>query len=147
MRMRRVRRARVCGLGVRGLRVITAMPVHRMVHRRNSCSTLSLSEPADYGGGELIVEDTFGSQSIKLPAGDLILYPASSVHRVNPVTRGTRTASFFWIESMVRDDAQRRVLFDLDLAIHSLRRSCGDRDELVRLTGCYHNLVRLWAQT
>ena len=89
-----------------------------------SC-TLFLSEPDEYDGGELVIEDTFGTQSVKLAAGDLILYPSSSVHRVEPVTRGCRLASFFWIESMVRDDAQRRLLFDLDMAILALRGAAG----------------------
>ncbi|MGH8617301.1 MAG: Fe2+-dependent dioxygenase [Burkholderiales bacterium] len=109
-----------------------------------SC-TLFISDPADYDGGELVVEDTYGSKSVKLPAGDLILYPATSVHRVEPVTRGARIASFFWIESMVRDDGQRRLLFDLDMSILALREAHGDTADIVRLTGCYHNLVRRWA--
>lgn len=107
--------------------------------------TIFLSAPEDYGGGELIVEDTFGSQSIKLPAGDAILYPASSVHRVTPVTRGARVASFFWIESRVREAERRRLLFDMDMSILSLRESHGDTETAVRLTGCYHNLLRMWA--
>jgi PKHD-type hydroxylase len=114
-----------------------------------SC-TLFLSEPDEYDGGELVIEDTFGTQSVKLAAGDLILYPSSSVHRVEPVTRGCRLASFFWIESMVRDEAQRRLLFDLDMALLSLRASAdssGDSEPVVKLTGCYHNLLRMWAET
>ncbi len=117
--------------------------------RTDLSATLFLSQPDEYDGGELVIEDTFGTQSVKLAAGDLILYPASSVHRVEPVTRGTRLASFFWIESMVRDDAQRRLLFDLDMAILALR-SSGDGDDsepVVKLTGCYHNLLRMWADT
>jgi PKHD-type hydroxylase len=113
--------------------------------------TLFLSEPDEYDGGELVVEDTFGMQRIKLPAGDLILYPSSSVHRVEPVTRGCRLASFFWIESMVRNDDQRRLLFDMDMSIIALRNAGGsgehDSDPVVRLTGCYHNLLRMWADT
>jgi PKHD-type hydroxylase len=115
--------------------------------RTDLSATLFLSDPDEYEGGELVVEDTFGTQSIKLPAGDLILYPASSLHRVEPVTSGTRLASFFWVESMVRDDAQRRVLFDLDMAILTLRGTGGDTDPVIRLTGCYHNLLRMWADT
>jgi PKHD-type hydroxylase len=92
-----------------------------------------------------VVEDTYGSKTVKLPAGDLILYPATSVHRVEAVTRGARIASFFWVESMVRDDGQRRLLFDLDMSILALREAHGDTPDLVRLTGCYHNLVRMWA--
>ncbi|MGB7479177.1 MAG: Fe2+-dependent dioxygenase, partial [Burkholderiaceae bacterium] len=111
-----------------------------------SC-TLFLSEPDEYDGGELVIEDTFGTQSVKLAAGDLILYPSSSVHRVEPVTRGCRLASFFWIESMVRDDDKRRLLFDLDMAILTLRGSEGDTAPVIKLTGCYHNLLRMWADT
>jgi PKHD-type hydroxylase len=115
--------------------------------RTDLSATLFLSDPDDYEGGELIIEDTFGTQAIKLPAGDLILYPASSVHRVEPVTRGTRLASFFWIESMVRDDARRKLLFDLDMSILTLRGTVGDTEPVIRLTGCYHNLLRMWADT
>ena len=115
--------------------------------RTDLSATLFLSEPSEYDGGELVIEDTFGSQSIKLAAGDLILYPASSVHRVEPVTRGCRLAAFFWIESMVRDDAQRRLLFDLDMSILALRGTDGDTPPVVKLTGCYHNLLRMWADT
>jgi PKHD-type hydroxylase len=111
-----------------------------------SC-TLFLSDPADYDGGELVVQDSFGEQRIKLAAGDLVLYPGTRVHRVEPVTRGERLASFFWIESMVRQDAQRRLLYDMDMAILELRRKGGDTAEVVRLTGCYHNLLRMWADT
>ena len=115
--------------------------------RTDLSATLFLSEPEEYDGGELVIEDTFGSQSVKLAAGDLILYPASSVHRVEPVTRGSRLASFFWIESMVRDDSQRRLLFDLDMSILTLRGTEGDSPPVVKLTGCYHNLLRMWADT
>jgi PKHD-type hydroxylase len=115
--------------------------------RTDLSATLFLSEPSDYDGGELVIEDTFGSQSVKLAAGDLILYPASSVHRVEPVTRGCRLAAFFWVESMVRDDAQRRLLFDLDMSILTLRQTDGDTPPVVKLTGCYHNLLRMWADT
>jgi PKHD-type hydroxylase len=111
-----------------------------------SC-TLFLTEPHEYDGGELVIEDTFGTQRIKLAAGDCVLYPSSSVHRVEPVTRGSRIASFFWIESMVRSDEQRRLLFDMDKSIMALRAQHGDNEEVVRLTGCYHNLLRLWAET
>jgi PKHD-type hydroxylase len=115
--------------------------------RTDLSATLFLSEPSEYDGGELVIEDTFGAQSVKLAAGDLILYPASSVHRVEPVTRGCRLASFFWIESMVRDDGQRRLLFDLDMSILALRGTDGDTPPVVKLTGCYHNLLRMWADT
>lgn len=113
--------------------------------RTDLSATLFLSDPSEYDGGELVIEDTFGAKSVKLPAGDLILYPATSVHRVEPVTRGARVASFFWIESMVREDDRRRLLFDLDMSILALRNSIGDTTEVVRLTGCYHNLLRQWA--
>ena len=113
--------------------------------RTDLSATLFLSDPRDYDGGELVIEDHFGTQSVKLLAGDMILYPASSVHRVEPVTRGARVASFFWIESMVREDSQRQLLFDLDMSILGLRGSVGDTPEVVRLTGCYHNLLRMWA--
>ncbi|MEO8346799.1 MAG: Fe2+-dependent dioxygenase [Betaproteobacteria bacterium] len=113
--------------------------------RTDVSATLFLSPPEDYDGGELLVEDTYGVHSIKLPAGDLVLYPASSVHRVTPVTRGTRVASFFWVQSMIRDDAQRSLLFDLDMAIVRLSQDASGHDSLVSLTGSYHNLLRMWA--
>jgi PKHD-type hydroxylase len=117
--------------------------------RTDIAITLFLSAPDEYEGGELVVEDTFGTQSIKLPAGDLILYPASSVHRVQPVTAGTRIASFFWVESMVREPERRRLLFDMDMAIMALRRRASEGEEdsapVVQLTNCYHNLMRMWA--
>jgi PKHD-type hydroxylase len=110
-----------------------------------SC-TLFLSDPADYDGGELVVEDTYGQQRVKLPAGDLVLYPGTSVHRVEPVTRGERIASFFWIESMVRSDEQRRLLYDMDVHLMSLRQSLGETEPaVIGLTGTYHNLLRHWA--
>jgi PKHD-type hydroxylase len=108
--------------------------------------TLFLSDPDEYDGGELIIEDPFGAQSVKLPAGDLILYPSSSVHRVEPVTRGARVASFFWVQSFVRSPEHRRILFDLDLSVMELRNALGETDAVVRLTGCYHNLLRTWAE-
>ena len=110
-----------------------------------SC-TLFLSEPDEYDGGELVVEDTFGAQRIKLAAGDMVLYPGTSVHRVEPVTRGARIASFFWVESMVRSDEQRRLLYDMDMHLMRLRGSIGEADPaVVGLTGTYHNLLRQWA--
>lgn len=126
---------------------VRTSPVTGAWVRTDLSATLFLSEPSEYDGGELVIEDTFGSQSVKLAAGDLILYPASSVHRVEPVTRGCRLAAFFWVESMVRDDAQRRLLFDLDMSILTLRGTDGDTPPVVRLTGCYHNLLRMWADT
>jgi PKHD-type hydroxylase len=109
-----------------------------------SC-TVFLSDPADYDGGELTLRDTFGSQAVKLPAGHAVLYPGTSVHQVTPVTRGQRVACFFWIESMVRSDEQRRLLYDMDLALTGLRQRHGDSPDTVALTGTYHNLLRLWA--
>jgi PKHD-type hydroxylase len=111
-----------------------------------SC-TVFLSEPEEYEGGELVIADTYGEQRVKLAAGDAVLYPGTSVHRVEPVTRGARLASFFWIESMVRSDEQRRLLFDMDQALMQLRSEHGDGDAAVQLTGTYHNLLRMWADT
>jgi len=111
-----------------------------------SC-TVFLADPDSYDGGELVVEDTFGTPRIKLPAGHAVLYPGSSVHRVEPVTRGERLASFFWIESMVRSHEQRRLLFELDMALVRLRLQHGESSETVALTGTYHNLLRMWAET
>ncbi len=110
-----------------------------------SC-TLFLCDPHDYDGGELEVVDTYGTHEVKLPAGDLILYPSSSLHRVLPVTRGARVCSFFWVQSMVRDDARRSLLFELDQNLQKLRARYGDPEELVALTSHYHNLVRMWAE-
>ena len=114
--------------------------------RTDLYATLFLSEPDDYDGGELVIEDSYGAHEVKLAAGDMILYPSTSLHRVEPVTRGSRVASFFWIESRVPDDGRRTILLDLDAAIRSLAASLGDdRAEVVSLTGCYHNLLRQWA--
>ncbi len=114
--------------------------------RTDLSATLFLSGPEDYDGGELVVEDTYGTHSAKLAAGDLVLYPASSLHRVNPVTRGVRLASFFWVQSMVRDDGQRTLLFDLDAAIMRLTRDSPGHPSAVPLVGVYHNLLRMWAE-
>jgi PKHD-type hydroxylase len=111
-----------------------------------SC-TLFFSDPADYDGGELVIERGFGTQRVKLAAGSLVLYPGTSVHRVEPVTRGERLASFFWIESMVRRDDQRQLLFDMDMALMRLRAEHGESANTVRLTGTYHNLLRMWADS
>lgn len=111
-----------------------------------SC-TLFLSDPDEYEGGELTIHDTYGQQRVKLAAGDAVLYPSSSLHEVTPVTRGARIASFFWVESMVRSDDQRRLLFDLDMNLLKLRQRLGDTAETTALTGVYHNLLRLWAQS
>jgi PKHD-type hydroxylase len=110
-----------------------------------SC-TLFLSEPDDYDGGELTVEDTYGSHSVKLPAGDMVLYPSTSLHAVTKVTRGARIASFFWLQSMVRDDGQRTLLFDLDRSIQTLNADHPGHASVVPLTGIYHNLLRRWAE-
>ncbi len=114
--------------------------------RTDVSATLFLSSAEDYDGGELTIQDTFGVQKVKLPAGHLILYPSSSVHRVEPVTRGERLASFFWIQSMVRDPERRRMLFDMDMAILALRTEYGEIGPAVTLTSCYHNLLRMWAE-
>ena len=114
--------------------------------RTDLSATLFLSAPEDYDGGELIIEDTYGTQSIKLPAGHMVLYPGTSLHRVTPVTRGARVASFFWIQSMVRDDGQRRLMFELDVSIRSLTQELPDHPALVQLTGVYHNLLRQWTE-
>ncbi len=121
--------------------------------RTDLSATLFLCSPDEYKGGELVIEDNLNSSSVKLEAGDMVLYPATHVHRVEPVTSGCRTASFFWIESMVQNIQQRQLLLDMDLAINSLKRkmqdSCNnqeDSQEIIRLTGCYHNLLRMWAQ-
>lgn len=115
--------------------------------RTDLSATLFLADPDSYDGGELTIEDSYGVHSVKLPAGDMILYPATSLHRVEPVTRGTRLASFFWIQSLVRDDGQRTLLFDMDMAIRRLAQRVGDDDEsVVALTGTYHNLLRRWAE-
>ena len=111
-----------------------------------SC-TVFLSDPHEYDGGELVVADTYGEHEVKLPAGDAIVYPSSSLHRVAPVTRGARVASFFWVQSMVRDDANRRMLFELDASIERLRASGADAEAVLQLTGLYHNLLRRWAET
>lgn len=107
--------------------------------------TVFLSDPDEYDGGELVVEDNYGAHEVKLPAGDAIVYPATSLHRVEPVTRGARFASFLWVQSMVRDDWRRSMLFDLDMTILKLRQQLGDTAEVVALTGHYHNLLRQWA--
>lgn len=116
--------------------------------RADVSATLFLSDPADYDGGELTVDDTFGVHQVKLAAGDLILYPSSSLHRVEPVTRGARTAAVLWIQSLVRDDARRALLFDMDLAIQDAGARLGQGDDaVISLTGAYHNLLRMWAET
>jgi len=113
--------------------------------RTDLSATLFLALPESYDGGELLIEDTYGTQTIKLPAGDVILYPASSLHRVTPVTRGARLACFFWVQSMVRDNGQRTLLFDLDGAIQRLTTTNADNASRTKLTGLYHNLMRMWS--
>ncbi len=110
-----------------------------------SC-TLFLNEPDEYDGGDLVVSDTYGEHVVKLPAGDMIVYPSSSLHQVTPVTHGARLASFFWVQSMIRDDARRQMLFDMDASIETLRRGGADAGAVLRLTGVYHNLLRQWAE-
>jgi PKHD-type hydroxylase len=109
--------------------------------------TLFISEPDDYDGGELVIEDTYGVQQVKLPAGDMIVYPATSLHQVTPVTRGARIASFFWVQSLVRSDTQRALLFDMDTAIQRLNATHADDTACRSLVGCYHNLLRTWSET
>jgi PKHD-type hydroxylase len=117
---------------------------HRI--RTDLSATLFFSNPDEYDGGELVVEDTYGTHSVKLPAGHMILYPSTSLHHVRPVTRGARISSFFWIQSMMRDDAERTILFDLDSAIQRINTDMPDHPSAVQLTGVYHNLLRRWAE-
>jgi PKHD-type hydroxylase len=114
--------------------------------RTDLSATLFLSAPEDYDGGELVIDDAYGPRGVKLPAGHMVLYPATSLHRVTPVTRGARLASFFWVQSLVRGDADRALLLDLDLSIIRLREQVGDNEAVVALTGVYHNLLRRWAE-
>lgn len=125
---------------------IRILPNSNLSLRTDVSSTLFLSEPEEYEGGELIVQDTYGSHEVKLPAGDVILYPSTSLHQVAPVTAGERVCSFFWTQSMVRDDWQRNLLYELDCNIQALRQKLGDSEEILALTGHYHNLIRQWAQ-
>ena len=118
---------------------------HRV--RTDLSATLFLSAPEDYDGGELVIEDRLGPRRIKLPAGDMVLYPGTSVHHVEPVTRGVRLAAFFWVQSMVRDEAKRDILFELDTALQQLGRDVPDHPSLVQIAGAYHNLLRLWSDT
>ena len=113
--------------------------------RTDLSATLFLTPPEEYEGGELMVEDHYGTHAVKLPAGSMVVYPASSLHHVTPVTAGARVSAFFWIQSMVRDDGQRTLLFDLDTAIQKLGRDAPDHPSVVQLTGVYHNLIRRWA--
>jgi PKHD-type hydroxylase len=115
--------------------------------RTDLSMTLFLNDPASYEGGELVIEDTYGEKRVKLPAGDLILYPSTSMHRVTSVTSGRRIASFFWLQSLIRSDEHRRILYDLDQSIIALTQQDPQQPELVRLTGVYHNLLRQWSET
>lgn len=112
--------------------------------RTDLSTTIFFSNPEDYDGGELVIQDTFGTREVKLPAGDLVLYPGTSLHKVNAVTRGARYASFFWTQSLVREDSQRALLFEMDTAIQRLSQDVPDHPALVQLTGTYHNLLRRW---
>jgi PKHD-type hydroxylase len=125
---------------------IRAIPGTPLRLRTDVSATLFLSDPESYDGGELVVEDTYGSHSVKLPAGDLIIYPSTSLHHVTPVTRGVRLASFFWVQSMVRDVTRRALLFDMDMALMQLNKEVPQSPSLVMLTGVYHNLLRQWAE-
>jgi PKHD-type hydroxylase len=132
-----------------GNHVDSAIRTHapsRLRMRTDLSATLFLAAPEEYDGGELLVEDNYGTHSVKLPAGHLVLYPATSLHRVNPITRGARVASFFWIQSMVRDDAQRALLFDMDMAIIRLGKDQPEHPGLVSMVGVYHNLLRMWSE-
>ena len=125
------------------IRQVTGTP-HRI--RTDLSATLFLTNPEDYDGGELVVEDTYGVHSVKLKAGHMILYPATSLHNVRPVTSGARISSFFWIQSMVRDDGERTLLFDMDTAIQRINETAPDHPSAIQLTGVYHNLLRRWAE-
>ncbi|MDG2537285.1 Fe2+-dependent dioxygenase [Dyella jiangningensis] len=125
---------------------VMALPDGTQLRSDISC-TLFLANPDEYDGGELIINDTYGEHEVKLPAGDLIIYPSSSLHRVAPVTRGARLAAFFWVQSLVRDDQRRRLLFELDASIQTLTRTGADAQAVLQLTGTYHNLLRQWADT
>jgi PKHD-type hydroxylase len=114
--------------------------------RTDISATLFLSAPEDYDGGELVIDDVYGAHAVKLPAGDMVVYPASSLHHVNPVTRDVRFASFFWVQSMVRDDGHRALLFDLDIAINKINQALPNHGAVVELTNCYHNLLRRFAE-
>ena len=124
---------------------IRAIPGSPTPLRTDVSATVFLSEPDSYDGGELVIEDTYGQHAVKLAAGDLIVYPAGSLHHVRPVTRGERLASFFWVQSLVRDPGQRAMLFDLDMALVQLNKDAKQHPALVMLTGLYHNLLRTWA--
>ena len=125
---------------------VRALPDSANWLRTDLSATLFLCEPEDYEGGELVVKDTYGEHEVKLPAGDMILYPSSSLHCVTPVTRGSRVCSFFWVQSMIRDDQHRSMLFELDQTIQRLRTKHGETEEALALTNHYHNLLREWSE-
>lgn len=126
---------------------IRAMPHNGMRMRADVSTTLFLTDPDDYDGGELVIEDTYGSHTVKLPAGDMVVYPATSLHHVTPITRGSRWSSFFWTQSMIKDDGKRTLMYDLDTAIIEIRQKLPDTDHaVVALTSHYHNLLRRWAE-
>lgn len=135
------------GFHVDGSVMAVGNGVQRSHIRSDVSCTLFLSEPEEYDGGELVISDTYGEHEVKLPAGDMVVYPSSSLHKVEPVTRGARLASFFWVQSMVRDDARRRLLWELDQSIQQLTGDMPQHPSLVNLTGVYHNLLRQWAET
>lgn len=128
-----------------GIHVDNAIRVGAVTFRTDVSGTLFLSQPEEYEGGELVIEDTYGVQKIKLPAGSLVLYPSSSLHRVEPIAKGHRDVAVFWVQSMIRDVAQRSLLFQLDASIQSLRARTPESPEIVSLVGTYHNLLRMWA--
>ena len=133
-----------------GAHIDNAVRTHAItgLHVRTDIScTLFLADPDSYEGGELVIEDTYGQQAVKLPSGDMVLYPGTSLHHVRPVTSGARLACFFWVQSMIREDGQCTLLFDMDAAIATLREQIGDSASVIRLTGNYHNLIRMWADT
>lgn len=134
------------GFHVDGSVMLLGRGADRDYVRSDLSCTLFLCEPEEYDGGELIISDTYGEHEVKLPAGDLVLYPSSSLHRVAPVTRGARLASFFWVQSLVRDPAQRRLLFEMDASIERLRQTGADAEAVLQLSGVYHNLLRQWAE-
>ncbi|AKH70149.1 putative iron-regulated protein [Spongiibacter sp. IMCC21906] len=133
--------------GVHVDNAIRQVPGTAVKVRTDLSMTLFFSEPEEYQGGELVIEDTYGTHSVKLPAGDMVIYPSSSLHRVTPVTDGQRLASFFWLQSMVASDEKRTLLYDMDMAIQNLSQGQEDNPAIVQLTGVYHNLLRQWAQT
>ncbi|WP_026638045.1 Fe2+-dependent dioxygenase [Bordetella petrii] len=125
---------------------VRAVPGSSERVRTDLSATLFFSDPASYDGGELVVDDTYGPRAVKLPAGHMVLYPGTSLHKVNPVTRGARISAFFWMQSLVREDSQRALLLDMDVAIQRLNQDAAGHPSIVQLTGVYHNLLRRWAE-